>query len=118
MYRMEHMLEQREYEVEKLRKRIKQEKQLLERLKEGLLDGVIKNNMMDGEFTRIILIEEGRPMFAKYLTEKGPIKDAMIIEKEFLSDDAKLWFLRNHGLRMEDVYAQLYSYMYRRSYHP
>lgn len=113
MRQMEHMLEQREYEVEQLRKRIEMEKQLLERLKNGLLDGIIKSGSTSREFTNIILVEDGRPMLAKYLTEKGPIKEAMVIEKEFETDEGKLWFLRNHGLRMDDVYAQLYSHMYR-----
>ena len=50
----------------------------------------------------------------KYLTEKGPVKDAMIIEKEFETVEGKLWFLRNHGWKMEDVYAQLYSRIFKR----
>lgn len=118
MRQMEHMVEQREYEAEQLRKRLELEKQLLERLNGGLMDGIIKNNTTHREFTHLMLIENGRPMFAKYLTEKGPIPEAMIIEKEFETDEGKLWFLRNHGIRMEDVYAKLYSYMYRRPYNP
>ena len=39
----------------------------------------------------------------------------MIIEKEFFTDEGKLWFLRNHGWKMEDVYAQLYSRILKRS---
>ena len=37
-----------------------------------------------------------------------------LIEKEFETDEGKLWFLRNHGWKMDDVYAQLYSRIYKR----
>lgn len=115
---MDHILEQRKYEVQRLQKRIEMEKQLLDRLESGLLDGVIRNYTTHREFTHLILIKDGRPMFTKYLTEKGPIKEATIVEKEFETNEGKLWFLRNHGIHMEDVYAQLYSHMYRRPGNP
>ena len=115
MLQMEHVLEQREYEAEQLRKRLEMEKQLLERLNVGLMDGVIRNSITDHEFTHLIFIKNGRPMLAKYLTEKGPIPEATIIEKEFETDEGKLWFMRNYGWKMEDVYACLYSYLYKRT---
>ncbi len=103
-----------EYELEQKKKRKEMEKQLLDRLQEGLLDGLIGSGFNMGTLTSRALIEDGRPMFVKYLTEKGPVKEAMIVEKEFETDEGKLWFLRNHGWKMEDVYAQLYSRIYKR----
>ncbi len=104
-----------EYELEQKKKRKEMEKQLLARLQEGLLDGLVGKRHGMGVLTSHALIENGRPMLIKYLTEKGPVKEAMIVEKEFETDEGKLWFLRNHGWKMEDVYAQLYSRIYKRS---
>lgn len=103
-----------EYELEQKKKRKEMEKQLLARLHEGLLDGLIGSGFNMGTLTSRALIEDGRPMLVKYLTEKGPVKEAMIVEKEFETDEGKLWFLRNHGWKMEDIYAQLYSRIYKR----
>lgn len=103
-----------EYELEQKKKRKETENQLLDRLHEGLLDGLIGSGFNMGTLTSRALIEDGRPMLVKYLTEKGPVKEAMIVEKEFETDEGKLWFLRNHGWKMEDVYAQLYSRIYKR----
>ena len=103
-----------EYELEQKKKRKKIEQQLLDRLQEGLLDGLIGSGFNMGTLTSCALIEDGRPMLVKYLTEKGPTKDAMIIEKEYETGEGKLWFLRNHGWKMEDVYVQLYSRIYKR----
>ena len=104
-----------EYELQQKRKRKEMEMQLLERLQAGLLDGLVGKGYDMGALTSHALIENGRPMLIKYLTEKGPVKEAMIVEKEFETDEGKLWFLRNHGWKMEDVYAQLYSRIYKRS---
>lgn len=103
-----------EYELEQKKKRKEMERQLLDRLQEGLLDGLIGSRFNMGALTTHALIMDGQPMLVKCLTEKGPIKEAMIIEKEFETDEGKLWFLRNHGWKMEDVYAQLYSRIYKR----
>lgn len=111
---MEIIIHQLEYELKQKRKRQEMEAQLLARLEAGLLDGLVGNGIKMGVFTSQSLIENGRPMKIKYLSEKGPIKDAMIIEKEFETDEGKLWFLRNAGWKMEDVYAQLYSRIYKR----
>lgn len=105
---------QMEYELQQKKKRKEMEVQLLNRLKSGLLDGLIGGGFNMGTLTSHALIEDGRPMLIKYLSEKGPIKEAMIIEKEFETDEGKLWFLRNHGWKMEDVHAQLYSRIYKR----
>ena len=105
---------QKEHELEQLKKRKAQESMLLERLKVGLLDGFAGCGFDTGDLTHRALIKEGRPMLVKYLSAKGPIEDATIIEKEFETDEGKLWFLRNHGWKMEDVYAQLYSRTYKR----
>ena len=94
---------QMEYELQQKKKRKEMEAQLLNRLKSGLLDGLIGGGFNMGTLTSHALIEDGRPMLIKYLSEKGPIKEAMIIEKEFETDEGKLWFLRNHGWKMEDV---------------
>ena len=108
------MMYQMEYELQQKKKRREMEISLLGRLKDGLLDGLIGSGFNMGTLTSHALIENGRPMLVKYLSEKGPIKDAMIVEKEFETDEGKLWFLRNHGWKMEDVYAQLYSRIYKR----
>ena len=107
-------MQQMEYEFQQKKKRKEMENQLLIRLKNGLLDGLIGGGFNMGTLTSHALIENGRPMLVKYLTEKGPIKEAMIIEKEFETEEGKLWFLRNHGWKMEDVYVQLYSRIYKR----
>ena len=111
---MSAMMYQMEYELQQKKKRREMEISLLGRLKDGLLDGLIGSGFNMGALTSHALIENGRPMLVKYLSEKGPIKDAMIVEKEFETDEGKLWFLRNHGWKMEDVYAQLYSRIYKR----
>ena len=108
----------KEWELEQWRKRYLQEKELLKRLKEGLMDGPIGEGSEDFYLTSQALIKDGRPMLVKYLTEKGPVEEAMIIEKEFVTDEGKLWFLRSHGWVMEDVHAQLYSRMFKRSGNP
>lgn len=108
-------MDERVYGLEQLRKRKEMEKQLLERLGSGVLDGLIGTGFNWGALTSHALIENGRPMLVKYLTEKGPIQDAMIVEKEFMTDEGKLWFLRNHGWKMEDVHAQLYSRIFKRA---
>lgn len=111
----EDYIEQKEYELQQIRKQRSMEAQLLERLNEGLLDGLIGNGFNKDTLTSQALIKDGRPMLVEYLSEKGPIEDAMIIKKEFVTDEGKLWFLRNHGWKMEDVYAQLYSRILKRS---
>lgn len=107
-------IENKEYALKQMKKRLSMEKQLLERLNNGLLDGLIGGGFNMGTLTSHALIENGRPMLVKYLTEKGPVKEAMVVEKEFETDEGKLWFLRNHGWKMEDVHAQLYSRIYKR----
>ena len=114
----EDYIEQKEYELQQIRKQQQMEVQLLERLNEGLLDGLIGSGFNKGTLTSQALIKDGRPMLVKYLTEKGPVEEAMIIEKEFLTDEGKLWFLRNYGWKMEDVRAQLYSRMFKRAGSP
>ena len=108
-------MDDKEYELKQLKKRKEMEKKLLQCLEEGLLDGLIGTGFNMGTLTSHILIENGRPMLIKYLTEKGPVKEAMMIEKEFITDEGKLWFLRNHGWKMDDVYAQLYSRIFKRA---
>ena len=108
----------KEREMEHWKKRYLQEKELLKRLKSGVMDGLIgEGGEMDGVISQA-MIKDGRPMFVKYFTEKGPVEEAMIIEKEFVTDEGKLWFLRNHGWVMEDVHAQLYSRMFKRAGSP
>ena len=114
MRQVELELENKEYALKQMKKRLNMEKQLLERLNNGLLDGLIGSGINMGTLTSHALIESGRPMLVKYLTEKGPAKEAMVVEKEFETTEGKLWFLRNHGWKMEDVYAQLYSRIYKR----
>ncbi len=108
------MMYQMEYELQQKKKRKEMETQLLDRLKDGLLDGLVGSGFNMGTLASHALIENGRPMLIKYLAEKGPIKEARIVEKEFETDEGKLWYLRNHGWKMEDVHAQLYSRIYKR----
>ena len=114
MQQIECELKHKEYALEQMRKRQEMETQLLARLSSGLLDGLVGSGFNMGTLTSHALIKDGRPMLVRYLTEKGPIKEAMIVEKEFETDEGKLWFLRNHGRKMDDVYAQLYSRIYKR----
>jgi len=89
--------------------------QVLQRLREGLMDGVVGHESTFGDMTRRKFIEDGRPFFSKYPANTKPTKDTLIIEKEFETDEGKLWFIRNHGWVMDDVYACLYSHMFKRS---
>ena len=108
----------KERELEQWKKRYLQEKELLKRLEAGLMDGMIGEGFENVDLTSQAMIKDGRPMLVKYLTEKGPVEGATIIEKEFLTNEGKLWFLRNHGWKMEDVHAQLYSRMFKRAGNP
>ena len=83
---------QMEYELQQKKKRREMETHLLGRLKDGLLDGLVGKGFDMGVLT----------------------SHALIVEKEFETDEGKLWFLRNHGWKMEDVHAQLYSRIYKR----
>ena len=85
MQRIERELKHKEYALEQMGKRFEMEKQLMERLNSGLLDGLIGSGFDMGTFTSRALIEDGRPMLVKYLTEKGPIKEAMIIIREIIA---------------------------------
>lgn len=94
--------------------RFELELQVLQRLRDGLLDGILREFTL-GETTTRIYIAEGRPIISEYLANTSPTKDTLILEKEFETDEGKLWFIRNHGWTMDDVYACLYSHMYKRS---
>ena len=100
---------QMEYELRQKKKRKEMEADLLDRLKDGLLDGLIGSGFDMGMLTSRALIENGRPMLVKYLSEKGPIKDELIVEKEFETDEGKLWFLKQNGHLMSDPDVVGYS---------
>ena len=100
---------QMEYELRQKKKRKEMEAHLLDRLKDGLLDGLIGSGFDMGTLTSRALIENGRPMLVKYLSEKGPIKDELIVEKEFETDEGKLWFSKQNGHLMSDPDVVGYS---------
>ena len=56
---------QMEYELQQKKKRKEMEVQLLNRLKSGLLDGLIGGGFNMGTLTSHALIEDGRPMLIK-----------------------------------------------------
>ena len=88
---------------------------VLQRMEEGLLDGIIGNeNTMNGQTSRAF-IQNGRPFLGKYPEGIEPTEETVVILKEFETEEAKLWFIRNHGWKMDDVYACLYSHMYKRT---
>lgn len=91
------------------------ERTVLQRLNDGLLDGIVGKECTLGKTTTRIFIENGRPCISKYPANTVPARDTLVIEKEFETEEGKLWFIRNHGWVMDDVYACLYSYMFRRT---
>ena len=94
--------------------RLELELQVLQRLRDGLLDGIVGNEVTFGEMTRRTFIADGKPIISKYPANTVPSTDTLVIEKEFETDEGKLWFIRNSGWKMDDVYACLYSYMFKR----
>ena len=94
--------------------RVDLELKVLQRLREGLMDGVVGHENTFGDMTRRRFIKDGRPFLSKYPANTDPTEDTLIIEKEFETDEGKLWFIRNHGWVMNDVYACLYSHMFKR----
>ena len=95
--------------------RFELELQVLQRLRDGLLDGVVGSEAAFGDMTMRHFIKDGKPIISKYPANTVPSTDTLIIEKEFETDEGKLWFIRNGGWKMDDVYACLYSHMYKRS---
>ena len=83
----EDYIEQKEYELQQIRKQQSMEELLLDRLNEGLLDGLIGSGFNKGTLTSQALIKDGRPMLVEYLTEKGPIGDALVINKDFFTQN-------------------------------
>ncbi len=96
-------------------KREELEKHVLQRLKDGLLDGIVGKELTFGDHTNCTYIENGRPILSEYPTGATPSPETLVVVKEFETDEGKLWFLRNHGWKMDDVYACLYSHMYKRT---
>ena len=89
MQRIECELNNKEYALTQMRKRLEMEKQLLERLDSGLLDGVIGSGFNMGTLTSRALIENGKPMLVKYLSILNlsiPVPQSFIL-KNFLFCD-------------------------------
>jgi len=91
------------------------EKQVLQRLNDGLLDGIVGKELTFGDRTNRAYIENGQPILSEYSAGATPSPETLVVVKEFETDEGKLWFLRNHGWKMEDVYACLYSHKYKRT---
>ena len=66
---------QMEYELQQKKKRKEMEAQLLDRLKSGLLDGLIGGGFNMGTLTSHALIEDGRPMLQLQSPKGMPLQD-------------------------------------------
>lgn len=88
-----------------------QEKKLLEKLAQGLLDGFILPDIpwkSDGSICRRMIVG-GIPYFISFM-EKPDRKDlSFIINQYYETDEMKLWFLKQNGHLMNDLEVIEYS---------
>ena len=87
---------------------------LLRKLENGFLDGVVGRDGVLGEITHRAVIIDGIPYLVTFPTAVGFKKDVTVAEYEVHTDEGKLWFLRNHGWKMQDPDAIRYCRTYRR----
>ena len=88
-----------------------QEKKLLEKLEQGLLDGFVLPDIQwksDGMICRRMIVG-GIPYYISFMekTEHGRV--SFVIDQYYETDEMKLWFLKMNGHLMGDPDAVEYS---------
>lgn len=86
---------------------------LLEKLRQGKLEGTLRLSSA-GETTWQTLIKDGIPYRIVYPTSIGPKEEVICVESKFETDEGKLWFLRNQGYMVDDSDVRHYTRTYRR----
>ncbi len=87
------------------------EKKLLEKLKQGLLDGFVLPDIQwksDGLICRRMIVG-GIPYYISFMekTERGRV--SFVIDQYYETDEMKLWFIKMNGYLMSDPDAIDYS---------
>lgn len=89
----------------------KQEKDLLEKLEKGLLDGFILPDIQwksDGLICRRMIVG-GIPYYISFMEKPSYGNVAFVIEQYYETDEMKLWFLKQNGDKMTDPDVIEYS---------
>lgn len=89
------------------------ERHLLEKLRQGKLDGSLRISSVC-DTTWETLIKDGIPYRIVYPTSIGPKEGVIRIHTMFETDEGKLWFLRNQGYMVDDSDVCHYTRTYRR----
>ena len=90
-----------------------QEKLLLEKLKEGLLDGFIMPDLhwrSDGAICRRMIVG-GIPYYISFSENPHCANVTFLIEQYYETDEMKLWFLKQNGHLMSDSDVIEYSHI-------
>ena len=89
----------------------KQEKDLLEKLEKGLLDGFIFPDIQwksDGLICRRMIVG-GIPYYISFMEKPSYGNVAFVVEQYYETDEMKLWFLKQNGDKMTDPDVIEYS---------
>ena len=87
------------------------EKKLLEKLKQGLLDGFILPDLQwksDGLISRRMIVG-GIPYYISFMEKPDHGNVSFVIDQYYETDEMKLWFLKQNGHLMSDPEVVEYS---------
>ena len=87
------------------------EKKLLEKLKQGLLDGFVLPDIQwksDGMICRRMIVG-GIPYYISFLEKPEYGRVSFVIDQYYETDEMKLWFLKMNGHLMKDQDVIEYS---------
>ncbi len=87
------------------------EQKLLDKLKKGLLDGVIPGDFhwkAQGRVCRMIIVG-GIPYYISFMEQPDASNMTFVVEQHYETDEMKLWFLKMHGWAMNDPEVLEYS---------
>ena len=87
------------------------ENKLLEKLKQGLLDGFILPDLQwksDGLICRRMIVG-GIPYYISFMEKPEYGNVSFVIDQYYETDEMKLWFLKQNGHLMSDPEAVEYS---------
>ena len=89
----------------------KTEQSLLDKMKKGLLDGVISGDFYWKEYGRVcrMIIIGGIPYYISFIEEPDTNNTTFVVEQYYKTDEMKLWFLKMHGWAMSDPEVVAYS---------
>ena len=88
-----------------------QEKKLLDKLKQGLLDGFILPDLQwksDGLICRRMIVG-GIPYYISFMEKPDYGNTSFVIDQYYETDEMKLWFLKQNGHQMSDPDVNAYS---------